>query len=90
MKTQWRIEKQLELYKKWWGKSGRRIKGKSSRWKRKGDIISLEWLCIRRRSEEEVISMIEELKKTLENPYVFPTQKYQIKGEIRSLRWSLE
>ena len=90
MKSQHRIERQLARYKTWWGKSGRRIKGKASRWKRKGDIISLEWLCIRRRSEEEVISRIGELNKTLEAPHIFPTQKYQLKGEIRSLRWSLE
>lgn len=85
------IQKQLNMYKRWWGKSGRRIKGKASRWKRKGDIEALEWFMSGdKKTEEAVIKNMAELQKKLDHDQLFPTTRFRLMGSIRSLKWVLK
>ena len=91
MKNEWMIRDQLERYKRHWGKSGRRITGKASRWKRKGDIEALEWfLSGAGKTEAEVIKYVAELHKKLDNDQLFPTMRFRLIGSIRILKWVLK
>lgn len=66
---------------------------KSYRWKTKGRLISLEWLNgegEKKKTEVEIRARLSELKEKLKVPYIFPTMKYRIKGEISELEWVLK